>query len=150
MQTGRQSRVEVGADFLVSLLVNLVGQCLAYGALATVGRGLGFAAIILGISIPRRYMTRRFFNTFVTPGTRQPRWQSWLEIITDTVIALLIAIVLQRVFYGAAATWAKAGSLTVGLYAFTMTRRYALRRFFETWNGRQGSVILPLSSDLSR
>jgi hypothetical protein len=35
MQTCRQSRLEAGADFGVSLVVNLVTQVLFYGALAT-------------------------------------------------------------------------------------------------------------------
>jgi hypothetical protein len=45
MQTRRQSRFEVGADFGVSLLVNLTVQCLFYGALATAGRSLTFATL---------------------------------------------------------------------------------------------------------
>jgi hypothetical protein len=50
MQTCRQSRLEVGADFGVSLLVNLVTQLLFYGALATAGRSLIFAALVLGLA----------------------------------------------------------------------------------------------------
>jgi hypothetical protein len=38
MQTCRQSRLEVGADLGVSLVVNLVAQLCFYGALATAGR----------------------------------------------------------------------------------------------------------------
>ena len=100
MQTCRQSRVEVGADLGVSLVVNLVAQVLFYGALATAGRSLTFAALVLGLAVPRRYAIRRLFNTFVAPGTRQSRWQSWLEVLTDTAVALVIAIVLQRLCYG--------------------------------------------------
>ena len=48
MQTYRQSRFEVGADFGVSLLINLVTQFLFYGALATAGRSLAFASLVLG------------------------------------------------------------------------------------------------------
>jgi hypothetical protein len=50
---------------------------------------------------------------------------------------MVVAIILQRVLYGAAATWAKAGGLTVVIYAITMVRRYILRRLFEAWSRRQ-------------
>jgi hypothetical protein len=150
MQTCRQSRFEVGADFGVSLFVNLVGQLLFYGALATAGRSVLFAAVLLGLAIPRRYVTRRMFNAVVAPGTRQLRWQSWCEVIVDTVVAIVMAILLQRLFYGAAATWVKAGGLTIALYAFTMARRYAMRRLFETWDTRQERVTLYPAAGLSR
>src|ERR1043166_10256934 len=107
MQTCRQSRLEVGADFGVSLLVNLVAQMLFYGALVTAGRSLTFAALVLGLAVPRRYAIRRLFNAFVAPGTRQSRWQSWLEVGADTAVAIVMAIVLQRLCYGAAANLKK-------------------------------------------
>ena len=137
MQTCRQSRLEVGIDFGLSLLVNLVAQLLCYGALATAGRSLTFAALVLGLAVPRRYATRRLFNALVAPGARQTRWQSWLEVSVDTVLAIVVAIMLQRLCYGAAATWVKAGGLTIALYAFTMGRRYALRRMCEAWHTGQ-------------
>ena len=137
MQTYRQSRLEVGADFGVSLLINLVTQFLFYGALATTGRSLTFAALVLGLAVPRRYAIRRLCNAFIAPGARQSRGQSWFEVGVDTVLAILIAILLQRLCYGAAATLATAGGLTIALYAITLGRRYALRRVFETWNARQ-------------
>src|SRR2546430_16090004 len=115
MQTHRQSGLEVGADFGVSLLINLVTQLLFYGALATAGRSLTLAALVLGLAVPRRYAIRRLFNTLVAPGTRQSHWQSWLEVIIDTVVAIVVAILLQRLCYGTAATWTKAGGLTVAL-----------------------------------
>jgi hypothetical protein len=152
MQTCRQSRLEVGTDFGVSLVVNLVTQVLFYGALATTGRSLTFAALVLGLAVPRRYALRRLFNAFVIPGTRQSRWQSWVEVITDTAVAIVMAIVLQRLCYGEAATLAKAGGVTVALYAITMGRRYVLRRVFEAWNARQAELPpygQPLSSELS-
>jgi len=142
MQTCRQSRVEVGADFGVSLVINLVTQGLFYGALATAGRSLTLAALVLGLAVPRRYAIRRLFNALVTPGTRQTRWQSWVEVGSDTAIAIIMAMVLQRLCYGAAATLTKAGGVTVALYAITMGRRYALRRVFETWNARQENLSL--------
>jgi hypothetical protein len=142
MQTRHQSRLEIGADFGLSLLVNLVTQFLFYGALATAGRSLTFAALVLGLAVPRRYATRRLFNALVTPGTRQSRWQSWLEVSVDTVLAIVVAVLLQRLCYGPAATWVKAGGVTVALYALTMGRRYALRRVFEAWNTRQARLPL--------
>jgi len=142
MQTCRQSRVEVGADFGVSLVINLITQELFYGALATAGRSLTLAALVLGLAVPRRYAIRRLFNALVTPGTRQTRWQSWVEVCSDTAIAIIMAMVLQRLCYGAAATLTKAGGVTVALYAITMGRRYALRRVFETWNARQENLSL--------
>jgi hypothetical protein len=129
-------------DFGVSLLVNLVAQLLFYGALATAGRSLTFAALVLGLAVPRRYATRRLFNALVAPGARQTRWQSWLEVSVDTVLAIVVAIMLQRLCYGAAATWVKAGGVTIALYAFTMGRRYALRRMCEAWH--RGQERLPL------
>jgi hypothetical protein len=152
MQTCRQSRLEVGADFGVSLVVNLVTQVLFYGALATAGRSLTFAALVLGLAVPRRYIIRRLFNAAVAPGTRQSCWQSWLEVLTDTAVALVLAIVLQRLCYGAAATVTKAGGVTLALYAITLGRRYALRRVFEAWQARQAGLPpygQPLSSELS-
>jgi hypothetical protein len=136
MQTSRHSGLEVGADFGVSLLINLVTQLLFYGPLATAGRSLTFAGLLLGLAVPRRYAIRRLFNTLLTPGTRQSRGQSWCEVGVDTVLAIGVAILLQRLFYGTAATWGKAGGMTVALYAITMGRRYALRRVFETWQAR--------------
>ena len=142
MQTYRQSRVEVGADFGVSLVINLVAQGLFYGALATAGRSLILAALVLGLAVPRRYAIRRLFNALVAPGTRQSRWQSWVEVCSDTAVAIVMAIVLQRLCYGAAATLTKAGGVTVVLYAITIGRRYALRRVFETWNARKDNLAL--------
>ena len=147
MQTCRQSRLEVGADFGVSLMVNLVAQLLFYGALATAGRSLTLAALVLGLAVPRRYAIRRLFNALVAPGTRQSRRHSWLEVCSDTVVAIIMAIVLQRLCYGAAATLTKAGGLTVVLYSITLGRRFALRRVFEAWNARQEN--LPLYSQAS-
>jgi hypothetical protein len=137
MQTHYLTRLEVGIDVSLSLMVNIGAQLLVYGVLATAGRSLMFAALILGLAIPRRYATRRIFESCLTTGTPQQRWQSWLEVGTDTVSGLCIAMVLQWMVYGAAATWETAGGLTVGLYAVTLGRRYLLRRLFESWSTRQ-------------
>jgi len=152
MQTSRQSRLEVGADLGLSLVVNLITQGLVYGALATAGRSLTLAALVLGLAVPRRYAIRRLFNALVAPGARQSHWQSWIEVCSDTAVAIVMAIVLQRLCYGTAATWTKAGGVTVALYALTMGRRYVLRRVFEAWNARQAGLTpygRSLSSELS-
>jgi hypothetical protein len=140
MQSYRQSRLEVGADFGMALVVNLVTQGLFYGALATAGRSLTFAAVVLSLAVPRRYVLRRLFNAAVAPGRRQSRWHAWLEVLTDTAVALVLALVLQRLWYGAAATVPKAGGVTLALYALTLGRRYALRRMFDAWQARQAGL----------
>jgi len=94
MQSYRQSRLEVGADFGMALVVNLVTQGLFYGALATAGRSLTFAAVVLSLAVPRRYVLRRLFNAAVAPGRRQSRWHAWLEVLTDTAVALVLAVML--------------------------------------------------------
>jgi hypothetical protein len=96
-----------------------------------------FATLILGLAIPRRYATRRMFEAYFTAGVPQTRRQSWLEVGTDTVIGLFMAMALQGMVYGTAATWVKAGGLTVVLYTITLGRRYLLRRLFESWSTRQ-------------
>ncbi len=136
MQPRRQTLCEVGIDFVLSLGVNIGGQLLVYGALATAGRSLLFAMLVLGLALPRRYATRHLFNTWLATGTQQSRRQSWCEVGLDTAIAIAVAFILQWIFYGEAATWAKAGGLTVLVYAVTMGRRYLLRRFFTMWNAR--------------
>jgi hypothetical protein len=137
MQTRAQSGLEVGIDFGFSLLMNIGAQLLFYGALATAGRSLAVAALVLGLAVPRRYAIRRLFNALLPLNTRQPRWHAWLEVGVDTVLGFCVAMVLQWLFYGPAATWAKAGGLTAVVYAITMGRRYILRRLFDRWSVSQ-------------
>lgn len=145
MQSRTQSSCEVGIDFGLSLLVNIAAQILFYGALATAGRSLSVAALVLGLALPRRYTIRRLFNALLPRDIRQPRWHSWLEVGVDTVIGFCVAMVLQWIFYGPAVTWAKAGGFTAGVYALTMCRRYMLRRIFERWGThRRVAVAQPL------
>ena len=144
MQSRTQSGCEVGIDFSLSLLVNIAAQILFYGALATAGRSLSVAALVLGLAIPRRYTIRRLFNALLPHDTRQPRWHSWLEVGVDTVLGFCVAMGLQWIFYGPAVTWAKAGGFTAGVYALTMCRRYILRRLFERWGRpREAPVTQP-------
>ena len=132
MQSQWHTHVEVGVDMCLSLLVNLGVQVLFYGALATASRSLPLAALVIGLAYPRRFATRRLFHR-LRPDGPQPHWQSWLEVVVDTLLAFGVALGLQWMFYGEAATWGKAGGLTGGLYLLTMCRRYLLRRLFEAW-----------------
>jgi hypothetical protein len=96
--------------------------------------------VVLSLAVPRRYVLRRLFNAAVAPGRRQSRWHAWLEVLTDTAVALVLAVILQRLWYGAAATVSTAGGVTLALYALTLGRRYALRRVFDAWQARQAGL----------
>jgi hypothetical protein len=143
-QIWQESTLEVSLDFTISILVNLVGQRLIYGALASAAAMTTFTIVFLPLVYFRRLGTRLLFAAMVPLGQGQSRWHSVLEIVCDTLLALLIAYGLQVIWYGAAATVTRAGSLTVVLYTFTMLRRYVLRRLFETWKMHQGVRSRPL------
>jgi hypothetical protein len=140
MQTRQQSILEVSLDFVLSILVNLYGQHLVYGTLATVGRMTSFAVVVLAASYARRMVTRRYFNAIVPHGQRQSRWHSVLETLSDTIAGFLITMGLQVLFYGTAATLVRAGGLTLAIYGLTLLRRYLLRRIFVHWEGSTASV----------
>ena len=131
MQSQRHSWLEVGVDFVFMLVFNLGGQMLVYGRLATTGRASTFAAASLLLSVSRRYLLRRWFNTLVRIGESQSRTCSLLETLTDTLLAFGMSIVLQWLWYGPAATWAAVTGLTLGMYVLTLGRRDLLRRLFE-------------------
>jgi hypothetical protein len=130
MQTRAQSTLEVFVDFVCSILVNVGGQLVIYGTAATATRVTFFSSIFLTLVFVRRFATRRFFEALVPPGTRQSRWHSALEALSDTVLGFGIAIILQLLIYGDAATLIRASLLTLGLYGLTMLRRYVIRRLF--------------------
>jgi hypothetical protein len=136
-QTWQESTLEVSLDFTISIFVNLVGQRLIYGALASAAAMTTFTSVFLPLAYFRRLGTRLLFAAMVPMGQMQSRWHSLLEVVSDTLLALLIAYGLQVIWYGAAATVTRAGGLTVVLYTFTMLRRYVLRRLFETWKRHQ-------------
>ena len=136
MQTRQQSLLEVSLDFVLSIVVNLYGQWLIYGPLATAERMTTFAVVVLTVSYGRRFATRRTFIALLSHGQRQSRWHSWLEALSDTVVGFLLTMGLQVVFYGPAATIVRAGGLTVAIYGLTMFRRYLLRRIFVRWEVR--------------
>ncbi|MGE3537379.1 MAG: hypothetical protein AB7N91_08070 [Candidatus Tectimicrobiota bacterium] len=139
MQTRAQSTLEVGVDFLCSLLVNIGGQCLLYGAAATVTRVTFFSSLFLALVFIRRLAMRRFFEALTPLGTRQSRFHSALEALSDTVAGWGIAVVLQLLIYQEATTLLRAGLGTVGLYGLTMLRRYSLRRLFAAYAARLSS-----------
>jgi hypothetical protein len=144
MQTCHQSRLEIGADFGVSLCVNLVTQVLFYGALATPERSLTFAVLVLGLAVPRRYAIRRLFNALVMPGIRQSRWQSLVEVGVDTVLAIVVAFLLQRLLYSAAATWTTAGGYALKAGQLTYDCRYSTMHGMPVTGGRGFRGLKPL------
>ena len=130
MQTRAQSTLEVLADFAFSMLMNIGGQLVFYRALATAGRVMLFAVLVLGLAFARRLATRRFFEALVPLGTRQPHWQSVVESIVDTGLGFGVGVALQMLIYGETATLLHASGLTFVIYGLTMVRRYILRRIF--------------------
>lgn len=133
MQTRWQSTLEVATDLLCSLGINIGAQLLFYPALATTGRVTLFASLVLALATLRRFVIRRFFEARVSPGRRQPHWQSMVEAATDTVLGWVIAVGLQMLLYGEAATLLRASGLTLSVYGFAIVRRYLLRRVFAAW-----------------
>ena len=141
MQTRAQSTFEALVDFVCSILMNVGGQFIIYGTAATATRVTFFSSVFLILVFVRRFTTRRFFEALTPTGTRQSRSHSALEAVSDTVLGFIIAIVLQLLVYGKAATLVRAGLLTLGLYGLTMIRRYISRRIFAALAGR--SVVPP-------
>jgi hypothetical protein len=133
----RESTLEISLDFTISIVVNLGGQRLMYGTLASAEVAATFTSVFLPLAYLRRLGTRLFFQWLGTQWTSQPRWLSALEVVSDTLLALGMAYGLQVYWYGTAATLERAGSFTVALYAFTMLRRYVFRRIFASLEGRQ-------------
>ena len=136
MQTRAQSLLEVSIDYVVSLLVNIVGQLLFYPAQATMARVTFFTGIFLPLAFGRRWCVRRLFERWTPWAHQQPRWLSALEAVSDTVLGFGMAVVLQLLIYSEVATVLRASSLTVGLYLLAMLRRYVIRRLFIAWARR--------------
>lgn len=133
MQTRWQSTLEVATDLVFSVFINIGAQLIFYQTFATAGRVTLFAVLVLGSAFVRRFVTRRFFETLVPAGTRQPHWQSVLESVADTVLGFAIAVALQMLIYREVATLLRASGLTFLVYGLAMLRRYLLRRVFATW-----------------
>jgi hypothetical protein len=139
MQTRSQALLEVAVDYVFSILINIGGQLLFYSTVATTRRVTLFAGLVLGLALVRRFVLRRCFEALVPAGRSQPRWQSALEAVSDTGLGVGIAVVLQIIIYGDAATLLRASGLTVVIYSLTMLRRYLIRRFFAAWALRTAS-----------
>ena len=140
MQTRAQSTLEVLVDFVCSLLVNVGGQLVIYGTAATAPRVTFFSSLFLTLVLVRRWTTRRLFEALTPAGTRQSRSQSALEALSDTVVGFVMAVLLQLLVYGEAATLGRASLLTLGLYGLTIMRRYILRRLFAALAERAGGA----------
>jgi hypothetical protein len=136
-QTWRESTLEVSLDFTVALCINLGGQRLIYGSLASAVMMTTFTSVFVPLAYFRRLATRLLFEALSAPWPRQPWWCSLLEVGCDTLLALGMAYGLQVMWYGPAATMERAGSLTIALYALTLLRRFLFRRLFEMWRVRQ-------------
>jgi hypothetical protein len=136
MQTRVQSLLEVALDHVVSILINVGGQLVFYPAQATLARVTFFSGVFLPLAFGRRWCIRRLFEGWTPRGRSQPRWLSALEVISDTVLAFGMAVVLQLLIYSESATILRASGLTVGLYLLTMLRRYMIRRLFVAWARR--------------
>jgi hypothetical protein len=141
MQTRRQALLEVLVDYVFSILINIGGQLVFYPRVATARRVTLFAVLVLGLALVRRFVIRRAFEAWVPAGTRQPRWHSALEAVSDTAIGFAVAVGLQLLIYGDAATFLRASGLTVGIYGFTVVRRYLIRRLFAAWALRTATEV---------
>ena len=130
MQPRVQSVIEVAVDFAFSIAINIGGQLFFYHDSATAGRVNLLALLVLTLAFARRLVTRRLFEAYVPAGTRQPQWHSVLEAVSDTLLGFAVAVALQMLVYGEAATVLRASSLTAVLYGMTTLRRYLLRRLF--------------------
>lgn len=133
VQTRWQSTCEVLVDFLCSLLINIGAQLAWYQASATTERVTLFASLVLGSTFVRRFIVRRIFEALVPRGTKQPHWQSAIEAVSDTLLGFAMAVLLQILIYGEAATLLHASLFTAGIYAVAMLRRYVIRRVFAAW-----------------
>ena len=128
-QSSPASRMEIGIDFCLSVAVNLMVQAFFLRSF-TLGRGVSFSAVFLTCAPVRRYLVRRGFNRFVLASHGQTRGMSFLEVLTDTVLAVVVAFGLVALCYPSDPT-PKVTALIVTSYLLTMVRRFALRRFFE-------------------
>ena len=137
----QDSTLEVTIDFAFAILMNLGGQRLIYGSLATMEMMSTFSGVFLSLSYMRRLMTRSFFAGQVPKGQTQTRYQSMVEVTLDTILGFTISLILQFMFYGEAATLLKAGGMTAALYVLTTCRRYLIRRIFERIHMRRLRVV---------
>lgn len=127
-QTLRHSGWELGVDFGLGATFNLGVQALFLRSFSLY-RGLGYITVLLFLGLVRRYLMRRGFNRLVPPGRRQSRRMSLLEVITDTLVAIVVAFGLLMLWYPAEPLPRVLG-LAVSAYLLTPLLRFVLRRFF--------------------
>jgi len=132
-QTARLSKWEVGFDLSLGTAVNVGIQAWLLRTF-TLPQGLSFAMIFLGLAYLRRYWVRRGFNRLVRPGTGQSRRMSLLEVVTDTLIAIVVAFGLVALWYPAEPLPRVSGLVLIS-YVLTPLGRFLLRRFFEVLAG---------------
>jgi hypothetical protein len=123
------SRYEIGLDFCLTLVVNYGSQAIFLRAF-TATRALTFTGVFLALAMGRRYLLRRYFNRFVHPMQGQSRGMSLLETSTDTVLAIVMAWIMLRLWYPEEPL-PRVSALVAVLYLLTLMRRYAVRRLFE-------------------
>ena len=129
VQSPMLSRYEIGLDFCLTFLVNYVSQAIFLRAF-TARRALTFTCVFLALAMGRRYLLRRYFNRLVHPVQGQSRGMSLLETSTDTVLAIVMALIMLRLWY-TEEPLPRISALVMVLYLLTLARRYAVRRLFE-------------------
>jgi hypothetical protein len=127
-QTLRHSGWELGVDFGLGATFNLGMQAVFLRSFS-LQRGLGYTSVFLLLALVRRYVMRRGFNRLVQPGRRQSRRMSLLEVLTDTLVAIVITFALMTLWYPTEPLL-RIGGLVVSAYLMTPLLRFVLRRFF--------------------
>jgi hypothetical protein len=134
-QSLKHSQWEVGLDFCLSILINLGIQALFIRSF-TMTRGVSFSTVFLVLALMRRYGVRRSFNRIVKSGAGQSRKMSLVEATTDTVLAVVMAFGMVRLWYPNEAL-PRVSGLILASYLLTLARRFAMRRLFEWLPRRQ-------------
>ncbi len=137
-QRSLYSKLEVGIDFCISLVINLSLQAI-FVQTFTLSRGLTFSAVFLGLALARRYLTRRGFNRLVRGNQGQSVRMSAVEVWSDTVLGMLIAWGLATLWYPEE-PFIRISGLVLASYAVAMVRRFAMRRLFEWLHRRQARL----------
>ena len=127
-QTLRHSGWELGVDFGLGATFNFGIQALFLRSFS-LHRGLGYMSVFLLLGLVRRYLMRRGFNRLVPAGGYQSRRMSLLEVLTDTLVAIVIAFGLLVLWYPAE-PFTRVAGLAVSAYLLTPLLRFVLRRLF--------------------
>jgi hypothetical protein len=132
-QTARLSKWEVGVDLGLGTVVNVALQAVVLRTF-NLAHGASFAIVFLFLAGLRRYGVRRGFNRLVPPGAGQSRRMSVLEVVIDTLVAIVVAFGLLTMWYPAE-PMPRVSSLVLISYVLTPLGRFLLRRFFEVLPG---------------